>query len=120
MSTKLRNTLFVLIGVAGLQLKRYYAGPYPEFIYSYLGNFSVSFAVYFLTCIYAEKIQTKKYLVAIAALAAVDLFEITNGFGIMKNIFDAFDFVANFAGIAFAFLTDRLFEFNKKSQGEFL
>jgi len=50
-TTKTRNVLFVLVGIAGLLLKRHYAGPFQELVYSYAGNFCVSFAVYFVIAI---------------------------------------------------------------------
>jgi len=115
MNIKFRNTIFILTGAAGLLFKRYYTGAYPEFVHSYLGNFSVSFAVYFLVSIYVEKFNIKKYQIAIAALCVVDLFEITNGFGIMGNVFDPFDFAANLAGILIAISLDYLLKLTRKT-----
>lgn len=101
---KLRNVLFILLGVAGLLLKQHYNGAYPELVKSYLGNISVSFAVYFLVSIYAVRWKKKKFFSAAVTLIIVDLFEITNGFGVMLNTFDMYDLVANFVGVGLAVL----------------
>ena len=103
---KLRNVLFILLGVAGLLLKQHYNGIYPELVKSYLGNISVSFAMYFLVSIYATRWKNGKVISAAVALAIVELFEITDGFGVMLNTFDVFDLVANFVGVGLAITID--------------
>ena len=105
---KLRNVIFVLCGVLLLVLKRNYNGPYIEFVKSYLGNFSVSFSVYFIVGFNAKYWKTNKFITAFIALAIVSLFELTNGFGVMTNVYDVFDLLANFFGISLAFALDRL------------
>ena len=45
--TKTRSIAFVLLGVAALVLKRYYAGPLQGVVWEYGGNVTASFAVYF-------------------------------------------------------------------------
>ena len=107
-SEKLRNVIFVLCGVLMLVLKRNYNGPYVEFVKSYLGNFSVSFAVYFIVRFNAKYWKTNKFITAFVALAIVSLFELTNGFGVMTNVYDVFDLPANFFGISLAFAWDKL------------
>ncbi|MCU0406948.1 MAG: hypothetical protein MUE64_08270 [Ignavibacteriaceae bacterium] len=52
---KVRNVLFVLLGVLFLLLKHGYSGPGQEIVQSYSGNFSISFAVYFLISISSYK-----------------------------------------------------------------
>ena len=42
-----RNVVFALLGGIGLVLKPVYQGPLAEIVYSYGGNFAVSFALYF-------------------------------------------------------------------------
>jgi hypothetical protein len=39
-------------------------------------------------------------------LLAVELFEITNGFGVMANVYDPADLVANAAGVGLAVIVD--------------
>ncbi|MDP3149123.1 MAG: hypothetical protein Q8N83_08335 [Ignavibacteria bacterium] len=103
---KLRNVLFILLGVAGLLLKQQYNGMHSELVKSYLGNISVSFAMYFLVSIYATRWKNGKVISAVVALAIVELFEITNGFGVMLNTFDVFDLVANIVGVGLAITID--------------
>lgn len=114
MSVRVRNVVFILCGVAVLVLKSRYAGPHPELVHSYLGNFSVSFAVYFLcsnSVLLAEQLirlsaSQSRTAAAGLALAIVALFEETNGFGVMSNTYDPLDHAANAAGIVFAVLAD--------------
>jgi hypothetical protein len=103
---KIRNIIFVLLGVAGLIFKRSYNGPLTELVVSYLGNVSVSFAIYFLTAIYTSQRKLNRYFTAGIAITIVELFEITDGFGIMRNTFDPWDLIANFVGVGLAFLLD--------------
>ncbi len=104
--SKSRNLLFVFLGVAVLLLKPWYSGPFKEIVHSYAGNFSVSFAVYF---IFTNLEFPKKYKGALAATCAflvVELFEAFDGFGVMSNTYDPIDFLVNGVGIAGAFLLD--------------
>lgn len=43
---------------------------------------------------------------AIIALLIVELFEATNGFGVMTNTYDRFDFLANALGVALGVAVD--------------
>jgi hypothetical protein len=101
-----RDVLLVLLGIAGLALKRHFGGPLHEVIQSYGGNISVSFAVYFLLKYLPLHTRFKAFLTAGLALIVVELFEACDGFGVMENVYDPFDFVANFAGIALALSVD--------------
>lgn len=107
-ATKARNVLFVLVGIAGLLLKRHYAGPFQELVYSYAGNFCVSFAVYFIIGFAIYPSGLKRLLTAVLALGVVEAFEAFNGFGIMSNTYDVLDFLANAAGIALAWGVDTI------------
>lgn len=78
-SRRARDVLFVLLGVGGLVLKGRYSGPVDELVQSYGGNVAVALA-----------------------LMVVQLFEVLDGFGIMKNVYDRFDLAANTAGIGLA------------------
>lgn len=44
--------------------------------------------------------------VAALALAVVELFEITGGFGVMTNVYDPVDLAANVVGVALALAAD--------------
>ena len=102
-----RNILMVLIGVSGLLLKSWFSDSISEFTYSYLGNLSVSFAVYFLVVLGASG-RLNKAICAAIALLVVEGFELANGFGIMTNIYDPFDYLANALGVALAYFVDVL------------
>lgn len=104
--SKGRNVLFVLLGVAVLLLKPRYSGPLDEIVYAYAGNFSVSFALYFLFTNLEFPQKFKGALAAICALVVAELFEAFDGFGVMSNTYDPIDFLANGVGIAMAFLLD--------------
>ena len=115
-----RNVLFVMVGVAGLVLKGRYAGPAQDLVHSYGGNVAASFAVYFwarlatasfLAADRARRGQQlgrklARVLAAGLALLVVQLFELFDGFGVMTNVYDRADLVANTAGIAIAFALD--------------
>jgi hypothetical protein len=103
----LRITL-VLLGVAGLLTKRHYTGPFQDLVFSYGGNVSVSFAVYFLLSASSLGARLGPAWAAGAALLAVEAFELTDGFGVMSNTYDPLDLVANAAGVAAAWALDRL------------
>ena len=100
---KISHILLILLGILGLILKKYYNGPYLEFVNSYFDNVSVSFAVYFLIGIIASEQKLNKLISAVISLTIVELFELTNGFGVMTNIFDPIDLLANLVGVGLAF-----------------
>lgn len=100
-SVKIRNLVMVLAGVFGLLLKGWLRGSLSSFVYSYLGNVAVSFAVYFLVG-FAPVPRLKRAWIAVAALLIVEVFELTDGFGVMTNVYDPYDYLANAAGIALA------------------
>jgi hypothetical protein len=107
-TSKARNVFFVLLGVAALVLKRHYSGPFVEIIHSYGGNVSVSFAVYFVIRILTSSWRYGRLVTACIALLVVELFEATNGFGVMTNVYDPVDFVANVVGVGLALVLDAL------------
>jgi hypothetical protein len=102
----IRNISFILLGVVGLILKGRYTGPYYELVHSYAGNVTASFAVYFNVSIGAREFRFNRLIVAVIALLVVELFEATNGFGVMSNTYDPFDFLANAVGVAAAIGVD--------------
>ena len=103
-----RNVSFVLLGVAALVLKRHYSGPYVEIIHSYSGNVSASFAVYFVVRLLTSGWRYERLVTAGIALLVVELFEAPNGFGVMTNVYDPVDFVANAVGVGLALVLDTL------------
>ena len=105
-----RCVLFVLAGVAVLVLKSHYRGPLAPVVHDYGGNVSASFAVYFLAAMEAFRLKKGRWLAAASALLVVELFEIADGFGIMTNVYDPVDLLANAIGIGLAFAVDFLTE----------
>jgi len=106
MRDRARSILFDLLGVAGLVLKRYYSGPYQEAVHSYGGNVAASFAVYYVISLLPLPPGFRKLLTAGLALLVVELFEALNGFGVMTNVYDQVDYVANAVGVALALAVD--------------
>jgi hypothetical protein len=112
LAARVRNVLFILCGTAVLVLKSRYTGPCRELVRSYLGNFSASFAVYFLCAnvvLLARPFlpaRLGRAAAAASAFAVVALFEATDGFHVMSNTYDPLDYAANAAGIACAVLAD--------------
>jgi len=95
----------VLLGVAGLLIKGWLSGSAGELVHSYLGNLTVSFAVYFLVSLAARQ-ALGRLTIALIALLAVETFELANGFGIMTNVYDPYDLLANALGVALAGCAD--------------
>ena len=100
-----RNVLMVLVGVVCLLLKRWYAGFLGNVAISYAGNLSASFAVYFIIAL-APIPRPTRVTITVLALLVVEGFELTNGFGIMTNVYDPFDYLANAIGIGVAVVAD--------------
>lgn len=113
---KARNVLFVLLGAAALVMKRHYSGPFVDVVRSYGGNVSASFAVYFLIGIVASVWRSDRLLTAGAAFLVVALFEVTNGFGAMTNVYDPADLVGNALGVALAWAVDTLAASGKRRE----
>ena len=105
---KARNVFFVLLGVAALVLKRHYSGPFVEIVHSYAGNIAASFAVYFVVRISTSGWRYGRLVAAGIALLVVELFEAADGFGVMTNVYDPVDFLANAEGVVLALVLDAL------------
>jgi len=105
---KVRNIFFVLLGAAALVMKRHYSGPFVEIVHSYGGNASASFAVYFIVRILTLGWRYERLVTTSIALLVVEFFEATNGFGVMTNVYDPADFVANALGVGLAVGLDTL------------
>ncbi len=115
---KVRNVLYVLVGVAALILKKHYAGPGEQLIYNYGGNIAASFAVYFVFLqapVPALLKKLRKPFAAGLALAVVELFEAFDGFGVMTNTYDPYDFFANALGVGLALVVDTTLHFRTRA-----
>ena len=103
---KIRNVIFILLGVLLLLIKPHYNGPFLDIVKSYLGNISISFSVYFIISFYSRQWKMNKLITSMIALLIVELFEVLNGFGFMANVYDNMDLLANLLGILIAFSID--------------
>jgi hypothetical protein len=98
---QIRNVAMVLVGVAALLSKSWLSDSTGSLARDYLGNVAASFAVYFLVAIAAAP-RLGRLWIAAAALVIVEAFELTDGFGVMMNTYDPFDYLANALGVALA------------------
>lgn len=110
-SMRVRNVVLALLGAAVLVLKSGYHGPGEVAVHSHAGNVAVSFALYFAAVNATERFRNPRLVAALAVLVAVDVFELSDGFGVMANVVDPLDLAANAAGIALAFAVDVLTAF---------
>ena len=103
------NLFFVLIGIAGLLLVFWYSGPFYVLVHSYGGNITASFAFYFIIKLAAARQGWKQASTVLITILVTELFEATNGFfGIMTNVHDPWDYLANALGVALAAAIDAL------------
>ena len=103
-----RNVVFAVLGAAALVCKHSYAGVGERVVHSYGGNFVVSFALYFAFLGAMLIFRSPRLLAAAAVLTVVTAFEMTDGFGVMANVYDRLDIAADAAGIGLATLVDTL------------
>jgi len=102
----IRNVALAILGAVILVLKSDYNGVLADVVHSYGGNVAASFALYFAV-IGATATYRRSWLVAAAlTLVAVQLFEVTDGFGVMENVYDPADLIANTLGVALAVVVD--------------
>jgi hypothetical protein len=121
-SLQIRNFLFIALGIFILLYKRHYYGLFADLAYNQGSNFSVSFAIYLIGLLGFSSFSHPRLLAAIGALLAVELFELLNGFGVMANVYDPWDVLANALGIGLALgialLTDQLEKKSKEAVSE--
>ncbi len=79
-----------------------YRGPYEVLVHSYAGNTGVSFAVYFLMLLSVPR----RWVAAALAMGVVCLFEAADGFGVMTNTYDGWDYAANGVGVGLGWAAD--------------
>jgi hypothetical protein len=94
----------VLVGVAALLAKPLYRGPLGRLVWNYLGNVSASFSTFLIVSLATWNLPRPRLVAALAALAAVQSFELLDGFGIMTNTYDPWDLVANALGVGLAWV----------------
>jgi hypothetical protein len=94
LSDRTRNTIFTLLGAAGLVLKRQIASILPDVVLSHGGNVTASFSVYFIARLLVAPVRLNRATSVGVALLVVELFEATNGFGVMENTYDPLDSLA--------------------------
>lgn len=101
-----RNVTYAVLGAAALVFKHAYAGAGELYVHAYGGNFVVSFALHFAFLGSMLRFRYPRVLAAVAVFTVVTAFEVTDGFGVMANVYDPVDIAANAAGIGFAVLVD--------------
>lgn len=111
---KIRCVLLVMAGVVVFLFLDRYPGPYAEIVRAQGGNFAISFSLYYLALIPLWRTRSPRIFAAIAALTAVQLFEATNGFGVMVNVHDPVDYLANGLGIGAALGIDVLMDLSDR------
>lgn len=102
----IRNVVLAVLGASVLVLKGVYSGPFEEAFYSWGGNVAVSFALYFALLNTTRKWARPRIYAAALALLAVEVFEATDGFGFLANVYDPIDYFANALGVGLAVLVD--------------
>lgn len=100
--SRVRDLLFVLLGVVGLVMKGQLARLGGPLLQDYGGNVAASFAAFFVLKFPVARLRTRLVIAAALALLASELFEVTDGFGFMSNTYDPGDYLANVIGIGLA------------------
>ncbi|MBN1461531.1 MAG: hypothetical protein JXA57_18535 [Armatimonadetes bacterium] len=107
-TTKARNVALAFAGAAVLVLEGHYAGPLDQVVHAYAGNFAASFALYFAVVSATERHAHPRLAAAVVTLIAVTAFEVSDGFHLMANVYDAVDLFANAVGVGFGVGVDVL------------
>ena len=102
----IRNVVLAVLGASVLVLKSSYHGPFADVLNAYAGNVAVSFALYFAVINATAKFGRSRLVATALTLLAVQLFEVTDGFGVLENVSDPADFIANTVGVGFAVIVD--------------
>ena len=102
----IRNVALAVLGVVVLVLKSGYHGPFDHVLDAYAGNVAVSFALYFAAINATARYRRSRLVAAALTLVAVELFEVTDGFGLMENVYDPGDLIANTVGVGLAVVVD--------------
>jgi hypothetical protein len=110
MPRRTADVIAVLVGVLALLLKGQYSGPATDVVHSYGGNVAASFAVYFLARRVTARSRQPRVLALAVAIAIVQSFEGLDGFGVMNNVYDSLDLVANAVGVTLGVAVDIVME----------
>jgi hypothetical protein len=105
---KARNVILALLGVAVLVAAAHVSGPGAQLCHAYAGNAGVSFALYFAALLVTLRWAHPRLAAALATVLVVTLFEVSDGFGVMANVYDPWDLAANAVGVALAIAADVL------------
>lgn len=97
-----RDLLLALLGILALLLKYRLARFGGVLVHDYGGNLAASFAAFFILKLPAVPSRFRLAIAAVLTLLATQLFEATNGFGFMSNIYDPGDYLANAVGVGLA------------------
>lgn len=103
-----RNIVLALLGAMALVLKSSYSGPFEVVVHSYGGNVAVAFALYFAVVSATHSLTRPRLIAVLTVLAAVTLFEVTDGFGVLTNVYDPLDMLANAIGVGTGLMIDLL------------
>ncbi len=101
-----RNVALSVLGAILLVLKPAYTGPFEDALDAYAGNVAVSFALYFAAINATAAYGRPRLAAAVLTLLAVGLFEVTDGFGVLENVYDQADLIADAAGVGLAVVVD--------------
>jgi hypothetical protein len=102
----IRNVALAILGAAVLVLKSACRLPFEDALNAYAGNVAVSFALYFAAVNATSAFRRPRLIAAALTLLAVELFEVANGFGVMANVYDPADLIADAAGVGLAVIVD--------------
>lgn len=92
----------------GLLLKGDYSGPFRGAVFSHGGNVTATFAFYFiLRGMSVPRLVSRAPAAAITLLVSV-LFEATDGFLVMTNVYDPLDYAADALSVVIAVAVDLL------------
>ena len=114
-SYQIRYFIFIALGILILLFKSHYNGPFAELVFNQGSNFSVSFAVFFIGLMGFSSFSHPRLFAFIGALLAVESFELLNGFGVMTNVYDPWDLLANAMGVGLALVVDLLMDRPEKN-----
>lgn len=111
---RLYDLALVLVGVIALVLKGWI---HNGLVLAYGGNIAASFSTYFLLKLPGVPLRYQTLTAVTLALLATELFEATDGFGVMSNTYDPVDYLANAAGVALAVGLDMARSFLSRPRG---
>jgi hypothetical protein len=100
--SRAQDVLLALLGGLALVMKNQLARFGGVLVRDYGGNAAASFAAFFVLKLPPVRSRFRLAAAAAFTLLATELFEFTDGFGFMSNIYDPGDYLANAIGVALA------------------